>query len=133
MLNKNSTVAVIGAGPAGTSTVGCLLEKGFNNIYWIDPRFEGGELEMFESIQANARAMYFSTFANLLKVFSKHAGSPEETVDVFDHEKTRELCNLDEARLCLLRMTNIIRKYHSKEVTQVKDIVKEVIERIDCL
>jgi hypothetical protein len=52
---------------------------------------------------------------------------------VFAHYDPRQLCNLDEARLCLLRMTNIIRKHHSKEVVLVKDSVSEVIERTDSL
>jgi cation diffusion facilitator CzcD-associated flavoprotein CzcO len=42
MLHKNTAIAVIGAGPAGTATVGALLEKGYSNILWIDPYFLGG-------------------------------------------------------------------------------------------
>jgi len=43
MLHKHTAIAVVGAGPAGTSTVGSLLEKGYTNITWIDPYFLGGE------------------------------------------------------------------------------------------
>jgi cation diffusion facilitator CzcD-associated flavoprotein CzcO len=76
-MSKDSKVAVVGAGPAGTATVGCLLEKGYKNIVWVDPHFEGGELQRFWSIPSNTRAMFFKMFANLLEVFSKHANSTE--------------------------------------------------------
>ena len=31
------SIIVIGAGTAGISTVGALVEKGFCNILWLDP------------------------------------------------------------------------------------------------
>jgi cation diffusion facilitator CzcD-associated flavoprotein CzcO len=33
---------VIGAGPAGIGTIGSLLENGYKNITWIDPKFLNG-------------------------------------------------------------------------------------------
>jgi len=72
--------------------------------------------------------MHLSFFANYLGVFSKHADKPDESADVFQHYEPTEVANLDELRLCLIRMTNIIRKYHSKEVKLVTSVLKEVIE-----
>lgn len=126
-MQKNIAVGVIGAGPAGTATVGALLERGYTNIVWVDPHFLGGEFRLYWGIPANTRSAHLSFFANFLSVFSKHADSPEETADVFQQYELTETANLDELRLCLVRMTNIIRRHHSKEVKMVKDIVKQVV------
>ena len=36
-MEKN--IVVVGAGPAGISTVGVLLQEGYTNIFWIDLEF----------------------------------------------------------------------------------------------
>lgn len=125
----NLVVGVVGAGPAGISTVGLLLERGYKKIVWIDPYFQGGELRHFWGVPANTRSVHLSFFANSLDIFSKHCEDESSTCDVFQHYEPTETANLDELRLCLLRMTKIIRHY--KEVEMVMDEAKQIIELHD--
>jgi hypothetical protein len=111
---KNIPIGVIGAGPSGTTTVGSLLERGYTNITWIDPYFQGGEFMKFWGIPANTRSTHLSLYANSLKVFSDHAKDNSTTPNVFSHYELTETPNLDELRLCLTRMRDIICKYHAK-------------------
>jgi hypothetical protein len=73
---KNIEIGVIGAGPSGTITVGNLLERGYTNITWIDPFFQGGNYMNFWGIPGNSRSIFYSMYANSLKVFSIYAGDP---------------------------------------------------------
>lgn len=52
---------------------------------------------------------------------------------MFQHYEPDEIANLDELRLCLIRMTAIIRKHHSTEVKMIVDTVEEVIETTSSL
>lgn len=43
-------VAVIGAGPAGLATVGCLLDANVQSLVWIDGEFGAGRLALYEAV-----------------------------------------------------------------------------------
>lgn len=45
-----TSVAVVGAGPAGLALVGTLLDLRIKKIFWIDPNFEAGSLSKYKYV-----------------------------------------------------------------------------------
>lgn len=62
-------IVVVGAGTAGVSTVGALMQEGFTNVTWIDPEFEGGAMKRYDGIPSNTKAKNLSKYATHLKIF----------------------------------------------------------------
>ena len=101
--------AVIGAGPAGITSIVLLLEHGVQaqDIVWIDPEFAVGRMgKYYGNVPSNQKASRFTTFLDtspLLKSFDTpavrtiRAHDPDRehplqlAVDVF-HDVTRYLC-----------------------------------------
>lgn len=75
-------IIVVGAGTAGISTVGALIQEGFTNITWIDPEFEAGAMKIYDGIPSNTKAKNLSKYAKHLTIFDKY-NTLETTVDVF--------------------------------------------------
>lgn len=66
--------AIIGAGPAGISIIGLLLDAGVtgSTITWIDQKFKVGRLgEYYANVPGNTQAKYFVEFINCCKTFQK--------------------------------------------------------------
>lgn len=70
--NNLMLIVVVGAGTAGISTVGALVQEGFSNITWIDPEFEGGAMKTYDGIPSNTKAKNLSKYAQHLPLFSKY-------------------------------------------------------------
>ncbi len=66
--------AIIGAGPAGISVIGLLVDLGVpaKNIVWIDPKFNVGRLgEHYTQVPSNTQTKYFVEFLHCCKTFQQ--------------------------------------------------------------
>lgn len=76
--NPETQWAIIGAGPAGISVVGLLLDLGVpeKSITWIDPQFNVGRLgQAYGNVPSNTQTRYFVEFIHSCKAF-KESNSP---------------------------------------------------------
>jgi len=65
---------VIGAGPAGITVVGLLLEAGIppKQLVWIDPEFKVGRLgAYYTNVPSNTKTKFFLEFLQTCQTFSK--------------------------------------------------------------
>lgn len=66
---------VVGAGPAGITAVGNLLENGVNKILWVDEAFNGGRVnEYYREVPSNTKVKLFIDFATAVSPFRKVVG-----------------------------------------------------------
>jgi thioredoxin reductase len=53
---------IVGSGPAGTALLGALLDKGFEDVYWIAKDFNGGMLQKYKHVPGNAPATAYRNY-----------------------------------------------------------------------
>ena len=100
---------VIGAGPAGISTVGVLLSLGVlqDRITWLDPEFNVGRLSTFPTVVANNKSKFFIKFIESCKTFTECVPKAIEKLKELDPEKEYPLSNiidpLQEITSCILK------------------------------
>lgn len=73
-LISNIDWVVVGAGPAGISAVGLLLDAGVDptNIAWIDPEFNVGRLgKYYTNVPSNTKTKLFIEFLQACKSFNQ--------------------------------------------------------------
>lgn len=80
--------AIIGAGPAGITTIGVLLDSGVpaNKIAWIDPEFKVGRLPNYNHVPANNPTSKFIYFMQNCETFKKCKS--EEISQLFEMDPT---------------------------------------------
>ncbi len=86
--------AVIGAGCAGISTVGLLLDLGVpaDTIIWIDPQFKVGRLgEYYPNVPSNTQTKYFVEFLQCCKTFQQIQTPSIAQLYAHDPEKEYQL------------------------------------------
>lgn len=86
--------AVIGAGPAGISAVGTLLDEGVSAdaIAWIDPEFGGGDFGMlWGNVPSNTRVGDFSAMFTSCRSFAFEARSSRFPFEEFAKESFCDL------------------------------------------
>lgn len=93
-LKKSYEWTVIGAGPAGITALGQLLEQGINpqEILWIDPEFQVGDFgTAWLTVPSNTKVKYFTQYLAGYKAFEFEGN--EEKFDLYqlDPETTCEL------------------------------------------
>lgn len=87
--NADAAWVVIGAGPAGISAVGLLLELKIpaKAITWIDKKFNVGRLgESYSNVPSNIQTKYFVQFINSCKTFQKIDSPAIEKLFNYDPE-----------------------------------------------
>lgn len=87
------TWTVIGAGPAGISSVGRLLDHGVrpNEIAWIDPQFAAGDLgEKWGAVPSNTQVSLFLDYFNASPAFG-FAAAPHFDLHDIDPQHTCQL------------------------------------------
>ena len=63
---------VVGAGPAGITCIGNMLEKQLSNILWVDDSFNGGRINrMYREVPSNTKVKLFTEFATDLAPFRR--------------------------------------------------------------
>ncbi|KAH9829520.1 Pyridine nucleotide-disulfide oxidoreductase [Teratosphaeria destructans] len=63
---------VVGAGPAGVTVVGNLLERKFEPILWVDDGFDGGRVNRkYREVPSNTKVALFIDFATAVAPFRK--------------------------------------------------------------
>ncbi|KAL1608209.1 hypothetical protein SLS60_003148 [Paraconiothyrium brasiliense] len=81
---------VVGAGPAGITAVGNLLENRIDRILWVDHAFDGGRVnQYYREVPSNTKAKLFIEFATAVAPFRESAsGSPSG--DLAKEQRTSE-------------------------------------------
>ena len=123
---------VVGAGPAGITAMGNLLENGVKPILWIDKAFNGGRInQYYREVPSNTKVKLFIDFATATAPFrdvandtSTHAKEPStnEHAQVAKHDKSDKLqplrmldadkgCQLSYAADMSLMLTQGLMKY----------------------
>ena len=63
---------VVGAGPAGVTCVGNLLERKLGPILWVDDSFDGGRINrLYREVPSNTKVKLFIDFATAVSPFGK--------------------------------------------------------------
>ncbi|KAK5164363.1 uncharacterized protein LTR77_010059 [Saxophila tyrrhenica] len=91
---------VVGAGPAGITCVGNLLERKLSPILWVDDAFDGGRVNrLYREVPSNTKVKTFLDFAEALTPFREivSAGGKQEG-------RMRELKGVDPEKGCKLGM-----------------------------
>ena len=97
---------VVGAGPAGLTVLGNLLDKKLKRILWVDPEFEGGRVNSrYREVPSNTKVTTFLDFARALETFReviKRTPSPNaiSAMEALDQSKGCELSYA--ADMCLM-------------------------------
>lgn len=71
---QNIAWTVIGAGPAGITTIGFLLDNNVlaEDILWIDPTFTVGKLGTYENVPGNSTVLQYKEYLTSCKLFAEH-------------------------------------------------------------
>ena len=77
-------VIIIGAGPAGISIIGALLNKQVSNILWIDPSFTLGDFGRLSAVPANTRVCNLKKFIYDLPEYNKYVNSQNCPLKSYD-------------------------------------------------
>ncbi|KAK3674407.1 hypothetical protein LTR78_005876 [Recurvomyces mirabilis] len=80
-LNTEYEAVVVGAGPAGVTCVGNLLERKVAPILWVDHDFNGGRVNSkYREVPSNTKAALFIDFATAVAPFRKIvSGTPSRS------------------------------------------------------
>ncbi|KAF2769037.1 hypothetical protein EJ03DRAFT_363351 [Teratosphaeria nubilosa] len=89
---------VVGAGPAGVTVVGNLLERKVEPILWVDDGFDGGRVNRkYREVPSNTKVALFIDFATAVAPFRKIvSGVPGKD------DKLQDLRSLDQGKGCQL-------------------------------
>ena len=91
--------AVVGAGPAGISTVGTLLDRGVEGerILWIDPRFDVGDFgSLWGNVPSNTRIGEFYAMFEACRSFEFDERRPAFVLDGFARDTWCDLRHVAE-------------------------------------
>ncbi|KAF2214266.1 hypothetical protein CERZMDRAFT_30291, partial [Cercospora zeae-maydis SCOH1-5] len=102
--------AVVGAGPAGITAVGNLLEQGIEKILWVDEYFNGGRVnQYYREVPSNTKVKLFIDYAQALSPFREIVGGIQSqdgrstaTTNSSNEDKLRALRQLDQEKGCSL-------------------------------
>lgn len=105
---------VVGAGPAGVTCMGNLLERRVGPILWVDDGFDGGRVNRYyREVPSNTKVKLFIDFATAVQPFRKIVSGqssrgrwdePEdhETVDCAKPDKLQHMRVLEQEKGCSL-------------------------------
>ena len=103
LLKSNFEWAVIGAGPAGITTVGTLLDLGIpaEKIAWIDPEFKAGRLPTYAGVPSNNPTSKFFWYIKNCQTFNNC--NSKEINDFFklNPDGHYKLKNINQVLFCL--------------------------------
>ena len=89
---------VVGAGPAGITCVGNLLERNLAHILWVDDGFDGGRInKMYREVPSNTKAKLFLEFGTDVTPFREIVYGTTGKED-----KLQDLRRLDPGKGCRL-------------------------------
>ncbi|EMC98528.1 hypothetical protein BAUCODRAFT_105919 [Baudoinia panamericana UAMH 10762] len=99
---------VVGAGPAGVTCVGNLLERGVAPILWVDPAFNGGRVNAkYREVPSNTKVQLFIDFATAVTPFRQTIsdGTPKEPTNRSGSLDPTKGCHLSHAADMILTLT----------------------------
>ncbi|KAF2861424.1 hypothetical protein K470DRAFT_281460 [Piedraia hortae CBS 480.64] len=96
LTNSDYAATIVGAGPAGVTCVGNLLEKKIEPILWIDDEFSGGRVnKRYREVPSNTKVGLFVDFATAVEPF-------RQIINDCDPVEMRRLRALDQSKGCEL-------------------------------
>lgn len=111
-IHSQYAAVVVGAGPAGVTCVGNLLERKVEPILWVDDKFNGGRVNaQYREVPSNTKVGLFIDFATAVSAFRKIvSGAPSrsrweepsesDSVSVGNKDKLQNLRRLDATKGC---------------------------------
>ncbi|POS85490.1 hypothetical protein EPUL_001991 [Erysiphe pulchra] len=103
---KKYEAIVVGAGPAGITVVGNLIEQKKTPILWIDDEFQGGRLhKCYREVPSNTRVKLFVAFCDALSSFREIAKNTQRpnAYTLLQALRQDDTCHIAEAAdLCLM-------------------------------
>lgn len=105
---------VVGAGPAGVTCLGNLLERKLSPILWVDDGFDGGRVNrMYREVPSNTKVGLFVDFATAVAPFRRVVSnatlrdrhdepSPSDSANGATPDKLQSLRALDQSKGCNL-------------------------------
>lgn len=102
--------AVIGAGPAGITTVAVLLELHINpaTIVWIDPEFNVGRMgKYYRNVPGNLQTFRLTTYINGCSLFTEFPCPVRDTLFTYDPQEFQPLHIMIDP---MIEVTNYLRK-----------------------
>jgi len=121
----SASAVVVGAGPAGITVVGNLLEHDQRPLVWVDPSFRGGRVNaQYREVPSNTKANLFVQFAQAVapfKVIVESAKKPN-AFTALEKLPQEQGCSLNHAAdLCLMLTEGLTKrsdiKPHKAQVT----------------
>lgn len=112
---------VVGAGPAGITCVGNLLERGVQPILWVDDGFDGGRINrMYREVPSNTKVKLFTQFAEAVAPFREALGgaSQEDKLQFMRALEQEKGCRLSNAAEMCLVLTEGLRDAKGLEMKQ---------------
>lgn len=119
---------VVGAGPAGITVLGNLLERNVKPILWVDDQFNGGRVNArYREVPSNTKVKLFSDFATATAPFRDIVGASEpgrvpesssrtdDSLTMFNGLDPEKGCHLSHAADMLLMLTEGLK--HTNGVT----------------
>lgn len=105
---------VVGAGPAGITAVGNLLEKNVKPILWIDDQFKGGRVnKAYREVPSNTKVKLFIDYAEALESFRQIVDTTPSphAIDILRKMPSDQCCSLSFAADMLLLLTDGLLKH----------------------
>lgn len=104
---KHYEAVVVGAGPAGITAVGNLLEQNVKPVLWVDDSFSGGRVgQYYREVPSNTKVKLFVDFAGATAPFREVLESSSSQTDNQAQQRSddflRPLRELDQEKGCSL-------------------------------
>jgi hypothetical protein len=128
----SASAVVVGAGPAGITVVGNLLEHGQNPLVWVDPSFRAGRVNaQYREVPSNTKVNLFIQFAQAVEPFKVIVESAEKPNAFTALEKLpqEQGCSLSYAADLCLMLTEGLTKRSDVEPQQAKVTTATLDER----
>lgn len=126
---KQYEAVVVGAGPAGITVLGNLLERGVQPILWVDDRFNAGRVNArYREVPSNTKVKLFLDFATGTAPFRDIVDAPKaseetsksEALKMFDSLDPDKGCHLSHAADMLLILTEGLKQTVGVDARQGK-------------
>lgn len=121
-------VAVIGAGPAGLTAVGQLLDvsPALHHILWIDPSFTAGRLHLYPKVPSNTKVKLFKEFVYRSQTLQSLNQKESLLERIFGHMDPEAGCELSCAADMVVSLSQLIQKHVGHRVSMCRGMVEKL-------
>ncbi|GAB7343201.1 hypothetical protein MBLNU457_1268t1 [Dothideomycetes sp. NU457] len=118
---KRYAAVVVGAGPAGITVLGNLLERKLGPVLWVDDGFNGGRVNRsYREVPSNTKTHLFVDFAQAVEPLKEivHKTPSPNAIDTLRSLSPDKGCELSYAADMLLMLTEGLKEHPSVEPFQ---------------